>query len=102
MSKRETDLARVEGSIARVEGRLDAAVEEHKALIQGLTLQNNDLRSHGPEVGDNRGSILGHPRGQQDENFDSVLSAHSFKYATKLKFPQFNGEGVDNWLFKIK
>ena len=35
----------MDGSLARVERRLDAALEEIKSLIQGMTLQNNELRS---------------------------------------------------------
>ena len=25
-----------------------------------------------------------------------------FQYATKLEFPRFNGEEVDEWLFKVE
>ena len=42
--KRDKDIARVENSLARVKGRVNAALEEIKSLINGMTLQNNDLR----------------------------------------------------------
>ena len=101
--KRDKDLSKVENSIARVEGRLDAALEEIKALINGMALQKNDLRTQfaNQEAGVTQGSILGNPRGYQGENSSSVLNEHSFKYATKLDFSRFNKEGVNDWLFKI-
>ena len=43
--KRDKDIARVENSLARVKGRVDAALEEIKSLINGMTLQNNDLKN---------------------------------------------------------
>ena len=36
------------------------------------------------------------------ESFGPMTNGHSFKYATKLEFPRFNGKGVDEWLFKIE
>ena len=42
--KRDKDIARVENSLARVEGKVDAVLEEIKSLINGMTIQNNDLR----------------------------------------------------------
>ena len=43
--KRDKDIARVENSLARVKGRVDAVLEEIKSLINGMTLQNNDLKN---------------------------------------------------------
>ena len=50
----------------------------------------------------NRGSILGNLVGLQGEFAGLVLHNHSFKYATKLEFPIFNREGIDEWLFKVE
>ena len=57
----------MDGSLARVERRLDATLEEIKSLIQGMTLQNNELRSQiaSQEARVARGSILGNPRATQ-------------------------------------
>ena len=102
--KRDKDLARIEGNLAKVEGRVDAAFEEIKTLINGMTMQNNELRSQmsNPEERTNRVSVLGNPLGVQGEFFDPSMNGHSFRYATKLEFPRFNEEGVDEWLFKIE
>ena len=99
--KRDKEISRVEGSLARVEGRLDAVIEEIKSMLQGL--QNNESRSQiaNQETGAARGSILGNPRGVQGETSVPFLNEHIFKYATKLEFPKFHGEGVDEWLFKV-
>ena len=43
--KWDKDLIRVENSLARVDGRVDATLEEIKSLINGMTLQNNDLKN---------------------------------------------------------
>ena len=60
--KRERDMA-------RVERRIDAALEEIKTLIKGMALQNNVIMRliTNQEGGVNRGSILGNPAGVLDE-----------------------------------
>ena len=47
--------------MARVEGRVDAVMEEIKALINNMTLQFNDLSTQVATIENshNRGSILG-------------------------------------------
>ena len=60
--KRDKKITRVDGSLARVKGRLDATLEEIKSLIQGMTLQNNELKSQFANH-EAKGSILGNPRG---------------------------------------
>ena len=50
----------------------------------------------------NRGLILGNPIGVQGESSNFVLNNHTFTYSTKLEFPRFNGEDVDEWLFRVK
>ena len=90
--KRDKDLA-----------RLDTTVEEIKVMISGMTLQFNEVRSqmNHPEGGVNRTSILGNPGDNSGESSALLLNNHSFRYATKLEFPKFNGTDVEEWLFKI-
>ena len=73
-------------------------------MINGMTLQLNDLctQMESQEGANNRGSILGQPTGLQGETMGVGMNGHSFRYATKLEFPKFNGEGVDGWLFKAE
>ena len=82
--KRERDIARV-----------DATLEEIKAMINGMTIQYNDIRNQMNErEGEmNRGSILGHPGA--GESSVNTVHAHNFRYATKLEVPKFNGDEVE-------
>ena len=93
---------RLEKDLARVEGRFDVALEDIKILMNGMALQLNDLRiqRESQEGVNNRGSILGQPVGLQGETMGVGMNDHSFRYATKLEFPKFNGEGVDEWFFE--
>ena len=47
------------------------------------------------EGGGERGSILGNPTGVPKESSNSMTSGHTFRYATKLDFPRFQGEDVE-------
>ena len=47
-------------------------------------------------------SLLGNLGETQSESAGIVLSHQPFKYVTKLEFPRFNGEGIDEWLFKVE
>ena len=49
--------------MARVEGKLDVVLEEIKALICGIAIQNNEMMRLmiNKKGGVNRGSILGNP-----------------------------------------
>ena len=109
--KREKDLARVEGGLSRVEGRLDTALEELKSMMNGMTLQMNgmtlqhnemrmQLGNRDREQGSNGGSILGNPMMNQGEGQSG--GGYNHKYATKLDFPRFGGEGVDEWIFRVE
>ena len=91
--KREKDLA-----------RMDAALEDIKVMINGLTLQYNDLRGQRSNQGEGtqRESILGEPRGISGESSGPLLNEHAFKYTAKLEFPKFDGEGIEEWLFKVE
>ena len=111
--KREKDLARVEGDLSRVEGRLDTALEELKSMmngmtlqINGMTLQQNEMRvqlsNRDREQGSNGGSILGNPMVNQGEGQAGGMNGHNHRYAIKLDFPRFGGEGVDEWLFRVE
>ena len=73
-------------------------------MINGMTLQLNDLctQMESQKGANNRGSILGQPMGMQGKITRVVMNSHSFRYAIKLEFPKFNGEGVDGWLFKAE
>ena len=44
---------------------------------------------------------MGNPGDNAGESSALLLNNHSFKYATKLEFPKFNGTDVEEWLFKI-
>ena len=101
------DFKKLEGMIKEVDqkrerdsARVDAALGELKAMIQALTVPNDDRRTQEEGVA-SRGSILGNPAmqgdfaGQQGGNLP-------FRYAAKLEFPKFNGEGVEEWLFKVE
>ena len=50
----------------------------------------------------NKWSILGNPVGVQGESSNLMLNNHTFRYSTKLEFPRFGGEDVDEWLFKVE
>ena len=67
--KREQDLV-------RVEGRLDATLEEIKALINDTTLKKNEIQNQiaKQDGGVQRGSILGRPLGVQGRSQDFVTT----------------------------
>ena len=89
--------------IARVKERIEGALEEIRLMINGMTLQNNDLRNQGgSREGDiHRGSILGQPTGVTGESSVFAGNSCNFRYTTKLEFPKFNGDNVEEWLFKV-
>ena len=99
--KREKNMAKVEGRLEKDLAQVDATLEEIKALINGMTLHHNDLHTQmeNQEGVYNRGSILGQP---MNKSVGVGMNGHSFRYATKLEFPKFNGEGVDEWFFKVE
>ena len=82
----------------RDSARTDAVLEELKAMVQALTVQNNDRRGqvNVQEGGGNgRGSILGNPNSMVGEVVGQLGNNLPFRYATKLEFPKFNGNGVE-------
>ena len=111
MAEGTRDFKRLESMIKEVDqkrekdsARIDAALEELKVMIHGLTVQNNDRRQqvNSQEGGGAvRGSILGVPGSVNGDVAGQTGSNPSFRYATKLEFPKFNGERVDEWLFKV-
>ena len=64
-------------------------------MINGMTIQYNDIWSqlNDREGETNRGFILGHPRA--GESSVNIVNGHNFRYATKLDFPKFNGDEVE-------
>ena len=80
--------------------KVNETLEELKAMIQTLTVQNNDRKSQEGGVFC-RGSILGNPRSIQSDSAGQQGGNLPFRYAIKLKFPKFSGERMDEWLFKV-
>ena len=105
---REKDMSRIEGMLkkdmSKVEGRLDTAVAEIKALINGITFQCNELRTqmNNRDNANHGGSILGNPGVANGDMQGAVMNIPTGRYATKLDFPRFGGEGVDDWLFRVE
>ena len=83
---------------------MKGALEEIKLMINGMTLQNNDLRNQmGSREGDiHRGSILGQPTEVTGESSVFAGNSCNFRYTTKLDFPKFNENDVEEWLFKVE
>ena len=90
--------------LSRVEGKVDAAMEEIKTMMSGMTIQYNDIRSQLSQLegGLGRGSILGNPTGVVGEAVNPTVNGHTFRYGTKLEVPRFAGDDVEEWLFKIE
>ena len=103
--KLEAMIKEVDQKRERDSARTDAALEELKAMVQSLTVQSNERRGqvNVQEGGGNgRGSILGNPSSTVGEVAGQPESNLPFRYATKLEFPQFNGDGVEEWVFKVE
>ena len=49
-----------------------------------------------------RGSILGQLTEVAGESFMFLGNGCNFRYTTKLEFPKFNGENVEEWIFKVE
>ena len=90
--------------LSRVEGKVDAAMEEIKTMMSGMTIQYNDIRSQLSQLegGLGEGSILGNPTRVVGEVMNPTVNGHTFRYGTKLKVPRFAGNDVEEWLFKIE
>ena len=102
--KREKEFKEGEQKRKKDIARVDAVLEEIKAMINGMTFQQNDLRTqlNNHEARLSRGSILGNPVEVVGEATATVHQNHNNRYATKLDFPRFNGEGVEEWIFKVE
>ena len=102
--KREKEMSKVEekldSTLSRVEERFDAALAELRAMMNGITHQQNELRSQASnrDHGANTGSILGNPviAGGDNQGYGNN------RYGPKLEFPRFEGEGVEDWIFKVE
>ena len=81
----------------RVEGKVDAVIEEIKIMMSGMTIQYNDIRSQLSQLegGLGRGSILGNPAGVIGEAMNPMVNCHTFRYGTKLEVPRFARDDVE-------
>ena len=77
--------------LSRMESRLDLALSKIKALINGMTIQHNELRSQlSSRDNENQlGLILGNPTIIRGEVLSFTRSVHNNRYGTKLEFPRF-------------
>ena len=93
----------MEATLAGVDERLGAALGEIKSLINRMTMQQNELRSHMAyrDHGVNGGSILGQPMGATREIQGSTGQGNN-RYAIKLEFPRFGREDIEDWLFRVE
>ena len=71
-------------------------------MINGLTMQLNEMRGQGSTQEGWRGSILGNPGPLHGESVGQATGNPPFKYSTKLEFSKFGEEGVEEWLFKVE
>ena len=67
-----------------------------------FNIMNSKAKDLAKVKGMYRESILRDPRGIQGESSVSLLNDYAFKYTTKLEFPKFDGEGIQEWLFKVE
>ena len=102
MAKGTRDFKKLEGMIKKVDQtrekdstRIDANLEEIKAMIHGLVRQHN-------KGGANRGSILGNSGFLAGDSVSQQNGNQHGRYTSKLEFPKFHGEGVDEWIFKVE
>ena len=64
-------------------------------MIHGLVRQHNEGAANIRSILGNPGSLAGDSMSQQSGN-------HHERYTSKLEFPKFHGEGVDEWVFKVE
>ena len=103
------DYKKLEGMIKEVDQRrerdstrINATLEEIKVMINGLTMQHNEMRGQTSTQEGGKGSILGNLRLLHCESVGQTAGNPPFKYSTKLEFSKFGGEGVKEWLFKVE
>ncbi|KAF2321856.1 hypothetical protein GH714_003181 [Hevea brasiliensis] len=73
------------------ETRNNQMMMDIKAMLAGLSLQNNELAG-------NRGQSSNTPMGNR---FNSP-NRHSWHHSTKLEFPRFDGNDLETWLLKTE
>ncbi|KAF2301132.1 hypothetical protein GH714_020360 [Hevea brasiliensis] len=73
------------------ETRNNQMMMDIKAMVAGLSLQNNELAG-------NRGQSNNTPAGNR---FNSP-NPHSWHHSTKLEFPRFDGNDLETWLLKTE
>lgn len=66
------------------------AMDEIKALLAGLSLQNMELASG-----------KGSDGSASNQNVSSHKIRQSWGNSTKLEFPRFSGEGLEGWLLRV-
>ena len=52
--------------------------------------------------GNHAGSILGNPEVANGDMQGAMINIPTGRYATKLDFSRFGGEGVNDWLFRVE
>ncbi|KAF2311234.1 hypothetical protein GH714_021109 [Hevea brasiliensis] len=72
------------------EQRNQKAMDEIKALLVGLSLQNMELASG-----------KGSDGSASNQNVSSHKIRQSWGNSTKLEFPRFSGEGLEGWLLRV-
>ncbi|KAF2283955.1 hypothetical protein GH714_017567 [Hevea brasiliensis] len=82
--------ARQENLRKEAEQRNQKAMDEIKALLAGLSLQNMELASG-----------KGSDGSASNQNVSSHKIRQSWGNSTKLEFPRFSGEGLEGWLLRV-
>ena len=90
-----------------MEGRLDTTLEELKRMMNGMTIQHNEMRTQmnnkDREQNSYGGSILGNlGMVNGGEVQGAMVGVQGNKLGPKLEFPRFGEKGVDDWLFKVE
>ena len=88
---------RLDSALSTIEERFDSALAELKAMMNGITLQQNEIWSQTTirDHGVNSGSILGNLVVISEKAY-SLMGAHSSRHRTKLDFSKFKGDEVDD------
>ncbi|KAF2296930.1 hypothetical protein GH714_013016 [Hevea brasiliensis] len=82
--------ARQENLRKEAEQRNQKAMDDIKALLAGLSLQNMELASG-----------KGSDGSASNQNVSSHKIRQSWGNSTKLEFPRFSGEGLEGWLLRV-
>ena len=98
MAEGTRDYKRLEAMLKELKDsdqKREKEMSEIKSMINGLAQMVNR------ENGNHSDSILGHPGHGGIEGQSSGANMHT-RYATKLEFLRFGGNGVDDWIFRVE